>query len=651
MRGLIASCLVLMLATTRHVHAAERDAGAFADETLSALQARLGAMRRSIVEIASAAPDLPVGFGNVLYALNDRSGGHWAYALFAGIVGILFAAIVTVYATRSLLAGLRAESVGRGGERPGPVAGLIALGLDLLDRVAVAVVAGIGAELLLTATDASSRLGFAIIFAGALWWIVMLLAEVLLRPRAAGLRLVAIDDDAALLLWRLAGCVVAIMIAINKLLPLLIEFGLSVPHAQAVVLLLGSAVAGLVAALLRRVGVRGAQALRSFRMLIAILWLALVIGVLRVDLTIVDSAVLTLLVLTIAFAIDRLIGLGSDAGSDGRVQQVIRRCTRFAAAMIVLGLLAETWAVGQLELLSPSQWREASRAMFTGLVTLFIGYVAWEAVRHWIDSKIAGAAPMVGPGSDDGAIAASTRFTTLLPLFRTLGAIAIFVLASLVALSEWGVNIAPLLAGASIFGLAISFGSQALVRDIVSGIFFIADDAFRIGEYIDTGKLKGTVEAITIRSVKLRHQNGQVHTIPFGQLLSVTNFSRDWSTVKFNLRLARDSDIEKVRKAIKRIGQEMQDDDEIGPEMIEPLKLQGVADIVDNALVIRLKFTARPVKPNWVQREALKRIHNRFPELGIEFASNAVTVHTAELANGGAAALASAARPAASPDA
>lgn len=214
-----------------------------------------------------------------------------------------------------------------------------------------------------------------------------------------------------------------------------------------------------------------------------------------------------------------------------------------------------------------------------------------------------------------------------------------------------GVNIAPLLAGASIFGLAISFGSQALVRDIVSGIFFIADDAFRIGEYIDTGKLKGTVEAITIRSVKLRHQNGQVHTIPFGQLLSVTNFSRDWSTVKFNLRLARDSDVEKLRKAVKRIGQEMLDDDEIGPEMIEPLKLQGVADIVDNALVIRLKFTARPVKPNWVQREALKRIHNRFPELGIEFASNAVTVHTAEFASGGAAAVAGAARPAASPDA
>src|SRR5262249_56057827 len=95
------------------------------------------------------------------------------------------------------------------------------------------------------------------------------------------------------------------------------------------------------------------------------------------------------------------------------------------------------------------------------------------------------------------------------------------------------------------------------VRDIMSGIFFIADDAFRIGEYIDTGKLKGTVEAISVRSVKLRHQNGQGHTIPFGQLLSVTNFSPDWSTVKFNLRLVRGGDVQPGPQTVKKIRPEM----------------------------------------------------------------------------------------------
>jgi small-conductance mechanosensitive channel len=182
-------------------------------------------------------------------------------------------------------------------------------------------------------------------------------------------------------------------------------------------------------------------------------------------------------------------------------------------------------------------------------------------------------------------------------------------------------NIGPLIAGASIFGLAISFGSQTLVRDIVSGIFFMADDAFRVGEYIDTGKLKGTVEGISVRSIKLRHQNGQIHTVPFGQMSAVTNFSRDWATVKFEMRLARDTDLEKARKVVKKVGLAMLEDPEFKPELLEPLKLQGVADITDNAIVVRCKFTARPRNPSSIQREALRRLFHAFGDNGIQFAS------------------------------
>jgi small-conductance mechanosensitive channel len=214
----------------------------------------------------------------------------------------------------------------------------------------------------------------------------------------------------------------------------------------------------------------------------------------------------------------------------------------------------------------------------------------------------------------------------VLPLMRVFILITIALLAGLIALSNLGVNTTSLIAGASIFGLAISFGSQSLVRDIVSGIFFMADDAFRIGEYIDTGRLKGTVEGMSIRSLRLRHQNGQVHVIPFGQIQHVTNFSRDWTTVKFNLRLAHETDFEQVRKAVKQIGIEMMGDAELGAELIAPLKLQGVTDIDPNALVVRLKFTARPVQPTFVYRAALKRIHKVFREKGIEFSNPTVYV-------------------------
>jgi small-conductance mechanosensitive channel len=217
----------------------------------------------------------------------------------------------------------------------------------------------------------------------------------------------------------------------------------------------------------------------------------------------------------------------------------------------------------------------------------------------------------------------------MIPLLRTLLAVTIAVFASLMVLTSLGINIAPFLAGASIVGLAISFGSQTLVRDIVSGVFYLADDAFRVGEYIDCGKAKGTVESFTLRSIRLRHQNGQVHTIPFGQLGSVTNFSRDWSTLKFNLRFDRDVDLEKLRKTTKKIGQEMIDNPEFKEDFLEPLKMQGVVDIVDNAMIVRFKFTVRPTRPTFVQREAIKRLLPAFREAGIAFANATVAVQPA----------------------
>jgi small-conductance mechanosensitive channel len=169
----------------------------------------------------------------------------------------------------------------------------------------------------------------------------------------------------------------------------------------------------------------------------------------------------------------------------------------------------------------------------------------------------------------------------------------------------------------------------------------LADDAFRVGEYIDCGKAKGTVEGFTIRSIRLRHQSGQVHTIPFGQLGQITNFSRDWATMKFNLRFERNTDLEKLRKVVKKIGQEMLGDPELKDEFLDQLKMQGVADIVDNAMIVRFKFTVRPNKPTFVQRQAIKRMVTAFSEAGIQFANATVSVQTVSGAGTAVAAAAS----------
>lgn len=231
------------------------------------------------------------------------------------------------------------------------------------------------------------------------------------------------------------------------------------------------------------------------------------------------------------------------------------------------------------------------------------------------------------PGHEDQNEKRQTsRLSTAMPVVRNLALGAVLAVGALVILSALGVNVAPLLAGFGVLGLALSFGSQALVKDIVSGIFFIAEDAFRIGEYISTGSQQGTVEQIAIRSVRLRHHNGPVHTVPFGQISSVSNYSRDWGTIKFQLKFERDSDPELIRKTAKKVGIAMLDDPEFGADFLVPLKMQGIQDITETSIVVRFKFTSLPGNPSIIKREAIKRLISACKAAGLEFASNAVTV-------------------------
>jgi small-conductance mechanosensitive channel len=602
--------------------------GAFTEATASALAARFAVVRASVEAMIAAVPGFAASFAAALGGFAPPRGGPLgAGALLLALAATLALPIAAALAvrlatrrTRWRLAMPANDARARAGRA------IAVLALEAIDRAAFALVAWVAVDLFLTPETAQGRLGVCMLTVAVKWWLAMLIVTALLRPAAPALRLLPVDDALARALARFAGVAVLTVEATVALLPLMVPLGLPVPAVQLTALAAGVAVAAWLGWRVANLAL-GPVARGTALAVGAVLWLAWSGGALLVDLSVFDALVESLAIVLVAYLIDALAGLSADRPLIG----ALRRCVRLVSVLVVARILVETWLVGQLELLTPEDWQRTSRA-FVGAATVVLGgYLLWEALRFWLDGKFAsrpGFTPGSAPGEDEVEAAPASRLVTLMPLFRVLIAITILVFTALVALSELGVNTAPLIAGASIFGLAISFGSQALVRDIVSGIFFIADDAFRIGEYIDTGKLKGTVEAISVRSVKLRHQNGQVHTIPFGQLLSVTNFSRDWATVKFNLRLVRDVDVERVRKTVKKIGQEMLADPELGRELIQPLKLQGVADVLDNAIVVRLKFTARPVKPNWVQREALKRIVRAFAESGIAFASNAVTVQT-----------------------
>jgi small-conductance mechanosensitive channel len=206
----------------------------------------------------------------------------------------------------------------------------------------------------------------------------------------------------------------------------------------------------------------------------------------------------------------------------------------------------------------------------------------------------------------------------------------------MMALSSLGVDIGPLLAGAGVVGLAIGFGAQTLVKDIVSGVFFLLDDAFRLGEYIEVGGVKGTVEKISIRSMRLRHHRGALNTVPYGEIGHLTNQSRDWVIVKLEFLVPHDTDLAKVKRIFKRIGAELQADPAMGPNLLDPLKSQGVLRVDDSGLVIRAKFMARPGEQFVIRREVFQRVQKAFEEGGIPFARRQVAVYVPPAASGGA---------------
>ncbi|WP_298936545.1 mechanosensitive ion channel domain-containing protein [uncultured Ruegeria sp.] len=266
------------------------------------------------------------------------------------------------------------------------------------------------------------------------------------------------------------------------------------------------------------------------------------------------------------------------------------------------------------------------------MVILFMGYILFHFFRIWIDSKIAEEEVEVGDAElgDEGGEGGQSRLATLLPLFRGAILAVVVVTIALIVLMELGINVSPLFAGAGVVGLAVGFGSQTLVRDIFSGAFFLMDDAFRKGEYIDIGDVKGTVEKISVRSFQLRHHLGALNTIPFGEIKVLTNYSRDWVIMKLPLRVTYDTDVEKVRKLIKKLGQELLTDPVIGENFIQPLKSQGVIEMQDSAMIIRVKFMTKPGDQWLVRKRVYQDIRELFAREGIRFAHREVTVRLAD---------------------
>ena len=343
------------------------------------------------------------------------------------------------------------------------------------------------------------------------------------------------------------------------------------------------------------------------------------------------TVLLTIVIVFLTPHLDALIASSANRAMESPRVSIVgvaaRQTARFAVLIIMLTMLGAIWATPLASGFGIDLRSIAANAVHVALIAIAAAFL-WSVV-----GTVTARALHEGEASThaDHAIPRS-RLGTLVPLLSGIAKAAILALAFLSVLVSLGVNVWPLITGLSVFGLAIGFGSQTLVKDVVSGLFFLIDDAFRMGEYIETSGAKGTVEKISVRSVTLRNARGPVATVPYGQMGKIQNFSRDYAIEKLAFRVHFDTDVELVRKLFKKIGQDIAADPELAPDLIETFKSQGIADVEDGTLVIRGKFVAKPGKQSMIRRAVLKAVHQAFRENDIHAVPKPLTGDPAQAA-------------------
>jgi len=213
------------------------------------------------------------------------------------------------------------------------------------------------------------------------------------------------------------------------------------------------------------------------------------------------------------------------------------------------------------------------------------------------------------------SVRAEQRIDALSSVLRSVVSFVIWLVAVLMCLGEVGIDLAPLLAGAGVLGVAIGFGSQSLVRDFLSGMFILIEDQFGVGDIVDLGEASGTVEAVSLRTTRLRAVDGTVWHMPNGEITRVGNMSQHWSRALLDVEVAYDTDLEHARGVIKRVADELSQED---TSVLDDPEMWGVEQLGAHGVVLRLVVKTTPSAQWKVSRELRQRIKAAFDEEGIE---------------------------------
>jgi moderate conductance mechanosensitive channel len=524
--------------------------------------------------------------------------------------------------------------------------------LDLLAAGAF-LIAAMGVMSVIDPPRTTTLLGLGLINATALTLVIMAMSSFLLAPNAPNLRLLWLQDETAhyLHLWvrrltvlaaygllladaaRLVGAPVAAHETMVRLIGLLIGLMLTVlvlqNRREVASRLARQAGEGRQRALLGNVLYRIADvwhvvAITAIAAVFVMWFVSPADGGRSIAWGIALAVVILIVARLAEHVIDQVVLRGFRVAPDlaERFPGFEQRANRYVA-LIRWTLSIITWSVAAVAILAV--WGVDSVGWFTAgaggeilasvvtiAVVIGIAAVVWEFTSSWISRYLA------SHDANGDSVERSARIRTLLPLLRNAFLVFLIAVVGLTVMAEIGVNIGPLLAGAGIIGLAIGFGSQALVRDIITGLFILIEDTISVGEVVTVGPHTGVVEAMSIRAVRLRDLSGSVHTVPWSDVTSVINLTKDFSFYTMNIGVAYREDIDMVIETLRQVGADLQSDPQYGVNMLEPLEVLGLDSFGDNAVVIKARLKTIPLKQWAVGREFNRRMKRRFDELGIE---------------------------------
>jgi small-conductance mechanosensitive channel len=523
-------------------------------------------------------------------------------------------------------------------------------GLDLLPVVAVAA-ASYGVMASGLAGGLTPRLVIlAVLYAYLIWRVLIALATAIASPAAPRLRLIPVDNDQARVIVRETTILSAVAVAGTALAEMALLFGLYQDAYDALLKLNALVVLFLVVRIIMRnrravklalcappgstgmmAGVRNGFAGSWHRIVIFYMLALWLVWALQIDNGF--SRLLQLLVSAVAVTVGaRLVVVAAEAGLNrlrlnvadledrypgiearlSGYHPMLRALVNFIVGAAALVLVLEVWGFDAFAWFSADALGgRLLGACGTILATLVLALAAWEGMNALIAHHLATLAR-------SAQLARTARIRTLLPIIRTTMLVTVCLVAGMVTLSEIGVNIAPLLAGAGVIGIAIGFGSQKLVQDIITGIFLLLENAMQVGDVVTLGGMSGTVENLSIRTIRLRAIDGAVHIVPFSAVTTVTNSTRDYGFAVFDLNVGVNEEPDRITAVLKEIAAKMRTESPWRGLILADLEVMGVERFLATVWVMRVRIKTLPASRWSVSREMNRRIKIRFDELAIE---------------------------------